>query len=274
MSDEKTETTRCVEVEREGPVVRLWLARPDVHNALNGQLMTELLEALVAIETDDSARVVVLGGRGQSFCAGADLAWMRQTAMSGGANNAQDARVMAGVFEAIDRFPKPIVGRIHGSAVGGGTGIVACCDIPLASARAKFAFSEVRLGMAPAVISPFVIARIGKSAARELFLTGERFDAARAADLGLVNRVLPDDAALDAAIAETVAALLLGAPKAQAACKELARTISDQPPEVARETTAALIARLRAAPEGQEGMLAFLQRRPASWQVQAGEADA
>jgi methylglutaconyl-CoA hydratase len=273
VSDASNEQGRCVEVERDGAVARVWLSRGDVHNAMNGQLMSELLGVLAELEVDDSARVIVLGGRGKSFCAGADLTWMRQTALAGGAENAQDARVLAGLFETIDRFPKPIVGRIHGSAIGGGTGIVACCDIPVATARARFAFSEVRLGMAPAVISPFVIARIGKSAARELFLTGERFDAARACALGLVNRVVADEEALDAEIATIVAALLQGAPKAQAACKELARTIADQPMEVARETTAALIARLRAAPEGQEGMLAFLQRRPASWQVSTGESE-
>ncbi|MCB9728991.1 MAG: enoyl-CoA hydratase/isomerase family protein [Deltaproteobacteria bacterium] len=263
----------CIEVVREGAVARVWLSRPDVHNALNGQLMSELVGALRELAADDGARVVVLGGRGRSFCAGADLAWMRQTALSGGANNAEDARVLASLFESIDAFPKPVVGRIHGSAMGGGAGIVACCDIPIAAARARFGFTEVRLGMAPAVISPFVVGRIGKPAARELFLTGARFDAARACALGLVNRVEPDDEALDRAVDETVAALLMGAPKAQAACKELARTITDQPIEVARETTARLIASLRAAPEGQEGMRAFLERRPPAWQPAAGEGD-
>lgn len=259
-------------VERDGGVARVTLNRPKVHNAFNGELIDALLGAFDELEADDSTRVVVLAGAGRSFCAGADLKWMRSMALAG--DNQGDARRLAGLFDRVDRFPKPVVGRIQGAAIGGGTGLVAACDIPIAAARAKFAFSEVRLGLAPAVISPFVIARIGASAAREWFLTGARFDAARACALGLVCRVEPDEAALDAAVAEVVDALLLGAPKAQAACKALARTVATLDRATAFDHTAALIADLRAAPEGQEGMLAFLQQRKPSWAPQDEESGA
>lgn len=250
---------------RTGSVATLELARPDVHNAFDARMLEELGSTLDVLEADDEVRVLVLAARGKSFCAGADLAWMRSLAATGAAANGEDALLLAGLFDRIDRFPKPVVGRVHGAALGGGTGLVAACDIPIALESVRFAFTEVRLGMAPAVISPYVVRRIGRAAARELFLTGRKFDAAEACRLGLVSRVEPDVESLDRAVAETVADLLRGAPKAQAACKELARTILDLDRETAKTETAALIARLRAAPEGQEGMLAYLQKRPPVW---------
>ncbi len=171
---------------------------------------------------------------------------------------------------AIDRCPQPVVGRVNGPAIGGGVGLVACCDIVVAVERATFAFSEARLGIVPAVISPFVLSRIGPGAARELFLTGERFDARRAQALGLVQHVVAEDA-LDAAVAERVAALLQAAPGAQASVKELIHTVAFRPKETMREYTAETIARRRASDEGREGMSAFLEKRKPWWQEERDE---
>ena len=252
-------------IEREGPVVRLVLNRPEKRNAFNGQTIDELMSAFTSLSEDEETRVIVLAAEGKTFCAGADLGWMRELAMSGQSNNDEGARRMAGLFGLIDRCRKPVIARVHGATIGGGTGIVAACDIPVASAGAKFGFSEVRLGLAPAVISPFVVARIGTMAARELFVTGERFTAQRACAVGLVNYVEEDEAALDARIAHLIDAILHGAPQASVACKDLARTIQTLDQEAAFEKTAALIASLRASAEGQEGMMAFLSRRKPQW---------
>lgn len=256
---EHIELTRC------GPVARVAMNRPEVHNAFNERLIQELDAAFQSLDADMDCRVIVLEARGRSFSAGADLSWMRSMATYTDAENVRGARELAGLFRRIDGCRVPVVGRIQGAAIGGGTGLVACCDIPIATARAKFGFSEVRLGMAPAVISPFIMARIGRGAARELFVTGARFDAARALQIGLINRVVDDEAALDAAVDAVVADILQGAPGAVTACKELARTVGQMQPKEAFESTARLIARLRASPEGQEGMSAFLERRRPSW---------
>lgn len=260
-----------LDVSVEGPVTTVTIDRPDVHNAFNEVLIREMMAAFRAIAADADCRVAVLAGRGRSFCAGADLAWMRSMADYSTAENIRDARELARLFQLIERCPKPVIGRIQGAAIGGGAGLVACCDIPIAAARARFAFSEVRLGMAPAVISPVVVARIGAGAARELFVTGARFTAERALQIGLVNRVVDDEAALDAAVAEAVDAVLQGAPGAVAACKTLARTVGSMAPKEAFEHTARLIASLRASDEGQEGMAAFLERRSPSWRPDPDE---
>ena len=261
-----------LEVLCEGPVTRVVMNRPDVHNAFNQGVIQELQSAFEWLQTQPECRVVVLEGRGRSFCAGADLSWMRSMADYSDAENVRDARELAGLFRRIDDCRVPVIGRIQGAAIGGGAGLVACCDIPIAAARAKFGFSEVRLGIAPAVISPFVMAKIGRGAARELFVTGSRFDAARAMQIGLVNHVVADEAALDEAVDEAISAVLQGAPAAVTACKELARTVGQMQPKEAFESTARLIAQLRAAPEGQEGMAAFLERRRPSWAVEPGES--
>ncbi len=261
--------TRHLDVSHAGPVTSITLDRAEVHNAFNERLIRELIQAFQAVRDDDACRVVVLAGRGRSFCAGADLAWMRSMAAYSPQDNVRDARELARLFQLIERCPKPVIGRIQGAAIGGGAGLVACCDIPIAAARARFAFSEVRLGLAPAVISPVVVARIGAGQARELFVTGARFDAARALRIGLVNQVVPDEEALDRAVAEAVEAVLQGAPGAVAACKELARSVGGMAPKEAYEHTARLIASLRASDEGQEGMAAFLERRTPSWRPAA-----
>jgi methylglutaconyl-CoA hydratase len=208
--------------------------------------------------------VVVLAGAAKHFCAGADRAWINQTAAFGGVDNAADARRLAGLFEAIDALPKPVVGRIHGAARGGGVGVVAAMDIPIASESASFALTEVRLGLAPAVISPFVVRKIGVPRARELFLTGETFGAGEARAWGLVNHVVPD-AELDRKVEERVKLLLLGGPNALAACKDLARTVTRLSDDEAIVKTANLIAELRASPEAQEGMRAFLMKDTPRW---------
>jgi methylglutaconyl-CoA hydratase len=262
-----------LELLREGPVTRVAMNRPAVHNAFNERVIEDLDAAFLCVQDDPTCRVVVLEGRGRSFCAGADLAWMRSMADYSDAENVRGARDLAGLFRRIDGCRVPVIGRIQGAAIGGGAGLVACCDIPIAAARAKFGFSEVRLGLAPAVISPFVMAKIGRGAARELFVTGSRFDAARALQIGLVNHVVADDAALDAAVDEAIASVLQGAPEAVTACKQLAQTVDQMQPKEAFESTARLIAKLRATPEGQEGMAAFLERRRPSWAVEPGESN-
>ncbi|MCB9733380.1 MAG: enoyl-CoA hydratase/isomerase family protein [Deltaproteobacteria bacterium] len=258
--------------DRHRGVLRLTLNRPDVRNAFNGDLIEALVAALEEARADDAVRVIVLGGAGASFCAGADLAWMKSLAARGAAQNGEDARHMAGLFGLVEGHDKPVIGRIHGAAIGGGVGLVAACDIPIAEAGTKFAFTEVRLGMAPAVISPFVVRRIGVGAARQLFVTGERFDAVEAHRIGLVNKVAHGEAALDSAVDEVASQIAKGGPRAVVACKRLARTVLGMAPAEATSHTAALIAELRASAEGQEGMRAFLTRDDPAW-VKALDAD-
>ena len=254
-----------IDVTRDDAVVRVDLNRPDKRNAFDGQTLSELVDVFEALSSDTETRVIVFGGKGPVFCAGADLGWMRKMAMAPGDDNQEGARRMAGLFGLVDRCRKPIIGRIQGAALGGGTGLVAACDIPITTADTRFGFSEVRLGLAPAVISPYVVRRIGTAWARELFVTGSRFDGNHAHHIGLVHHVVEDEAALDRAVQSTVKSILQGAPGASIACKELARTVTSLEPDDAFDTTAALIAELRASAEGQEGTLAFLQRRKPSW---------
>jgi len=256
-------------IERHDKVLRVTLNRPEIGNAFNGELITELTALFgggddAGVRADASVHVIVLAAAGKHFCAGADLAWMKQTASFGKVENAADARRLAGLFEAVDSCPKPVVGRIHGAARGGGVGVVAAMDIPVASESASFALTEVRLGLAPAVISPFVVRKIGVPRARELFLTGEPFGAKEALAWGLVNHLVPD-AELDAKVDERVKLVLLGGPKALSACKDLARTVTRMGDDEVIVKTANLIAELRASPEAQEGMRAFLMKDTPQW---------
>ncbi len=260
-----------LKIERSDKVLTVTLNRPDIGNAFNGDLIAELTALFTGLNDEAGVHVVVLAGAGKHFCAGADLAWMKSTATFGKVENAADARRLAGLFEAVDACKKPVVGRIHGAARGGGVGLVAVMDIPVASENASFALTEVRLGLAPAVISPFVVRKIGVPRARELFLTGETFGAQDAKSWGLVNHVVPE-AELDAKVAERVKLVLLGGPNALAACKDLARTITRMPDDEAVVKTANLIAELRASPEAQEGMRAFLMKDEPRW-VKAVSAD-
>src|SRR5262245_1315995 len=250
--------------QRDGPVATLTLDRADVGNAIDDALIAEFADALAACGADPAVRVVVVTGAGRVFSAGADLRWMRRMRDAGAAANVDDARRTQRIFAAIGELPRPVVARVNGPARGGGVGLLAAADVVVASADAHFAFTEVRVGIVPATIAPFVIARVGAARARRLFCTGETFGAADAAAWGLVDRVVPP-AELDAAVAAVVADLLKGAPGALAAAKQLVRDVVGAEPGAVAALTAELIATLRAADEGQEGMAAFLEKRPPRW---------
>ena len=243
----------ALRVERDGPLLRVTLARPDRRNAFDAALIAELAEAFAAV---GDARVVVLVGEGESFSAGADVEWMRASVELSYEENVADARRLRKMLEAIDGCPAPVVARVHGHALGGGCGLVACSDIAIAETETAFAFSEVKLGIIPAVISPFVLAKIGPSAARRYFLTGERFDAETALRIGLVHEVASD---LDAAVERVVAELLSAGPEATRAAKRL---VHERPEPLATERR---IAERRTSDEGQEGLRAFLERRKPDW---------
>ena len=254
-------------VRRDAAVEYLTLNRPDVRNAFNEQVIAELTEWAASLSgpaRTHEVRAVVLAGAGPVFCAGGDAKWMSSTVAYGEAENLRDARAMAAMFLALDEVPVPIVCRIHGAAIGGGAGLAAVSDIVVAEDTATFGFTEVRLGIVPAIISPFVLARIGQSAARELFLTGARFPAARAREIGLVHAVVPA-AALDARVSEYVHEILLGGPEAVMSAKALIRSITGRTPDEATDITASTIARRRVSAEGQEGLRAFLEKRQPSW---------
>ena len=239
-------------IDRDGPVLRVTLAKPERRNAFDAELIRELHAAFSDV---GDARVVVLAGDGPSFCAGADVEWQRSSIDLTYDENVEDALRLFGMLEAIDSCPAPTVGRIHGFALGGGSGVTACLDIPIAAADAVFGFSEVKLGIIPAVISPFVLPRIGE-AARRYFLTGERFGADVALRIGLVSEVTDD---LDAATERVVAELLTSGPEATREAKKLVR----QRP--GGDETAQIAARLRSGAEGQDGLRAFLERRKPGW---------
>src|SRR5262245_61457364 len=255
-----------LEIERADRVVTVRLNRPDKHNAFDEQLIAELTQTFRDLAVDRTARVIVLTANGPSFSAGADLGWMKRMSTLDRAENERDSMLLADLMAAIDDCPKPVLALVQGAAFGGGVGLVACCDIAIASTRATFSLSEVRLGLIPAVISPYVVAAIGPRACRRYFLTAERFDAETAARLGLVHRVVEPEA-LDAARDETVKQLLTCGPAAQAAAKDLIRRVTGAPiDEALRRDTAARIADARASAEGKEGIAAFLEKRKPNWQ--------
>ncbi|MEJ2748084.1 MAG: enoyl-CoA hydratase-related protein [Anaerolineae bacterium] len=253
-----------VELRQDGPVLTVVLNRPERHNALTPGLIEQLTAVFQHYAARREIRVMVLTGNGRSFCAGADLKYMRAAADYDFAANVSDSKAIFDLMQTINDCPKPVIGRVNGTAVGGGVGLVSVCDIVVAVERANFAFSEVRLGIVPAVISPFVLAKIGVGNGRELFLTGERFDARRAPQIGLVQYVVEEDV-LDTAVANRVEQLLIAAPNAQAAVKELIRTVAYRPPDDVRDFTANMIAHRRASDEGREGMTAFLEKRDPDW---------
>jgi methylglutaconyl-CoA hydratase len=241
------------------------LNRPEVHNAFDDRLIAELTAALTTLAADAAVRAVVLTGAGRSFSAGADLNWMRRCATYGEEENLADARALAKLMATLDELSKPTVARVNGAALGGGTGLVACCDIALASADAKFGTTEVRLGLIPAVIGPYVMAAVGGRQARRLVLTGERIAATEALRLGLVHEVVAADQ-LDGAVVRVLDDVLKGGPAALAAAKRLVRDLAGRPlgPELI-DDTARRIAALRATPEGREGVAAFLDKRRPGW---------
>lgn len=240
------------------------LNRPELHNAFNDAVIAEMTATFVRLGADPSVRRVVLRARGKSFSAGADLAWMQRMAGYSQDQNLADAGALATMMRTLNDLPKPTVALVQGPAFGGGVGLVACCDIAIAADSASFCLSEVKLGLIPAVISPYVIQAIGVRAARRYFLTAERFSALEAHRLGLVHEVVPEHM-LDAALARLLDRLAEGGPQAQAAAKDLIAAVMHRPPETVLDDTAARIAAIRASDEGREGIAAFLDKRPPAW---------
>lgn len=254
-----------LEILRDGGIATIWMNRPDVHNAFNEALIADLTDACRQLDADDSVRVVVLAGRGKSFSAGADLNWMRRAADASVEANLADARKLAGMLRALAELTKPTIARVQGAALGGGMGLASACDICVASTAASFATSEVKFGIIPSAISPYVLRAIGARQAGRYFQTAERISAAEAKALGLAHEVVAPEE-LDTKVAGIVAALLTGGPKSQAAAKDLIRAVADQPvSDAVVEDTARRIAELRATPEAKEGLAAFLDKRPAAW---------
>ncbi|WP_345295426.1 enoyl-CoA hydratase-related protein [Luteimonas vadosa] len=257
--------TDTLQVCRDGPVATLRLNRPGLHNAFDAGLISALTTALDEAAGDAAVRVVVLAAMGASFSAGADLNWMRSMASASESENREDALALARFMRTLDELPKPTIARVQGAAFGGGVGLVACCDIAIGVTDAKFGLTESRLGLLPAVISPYVIASIGARHARRYFASAEVFDAAQARRIGLLHEVVAADA-LDDAVERQVALLCKAGPLAAAQAKALVRAISGGGDRDALDAaTAALIAKLRVSPEGQEGLNAFLDKRPPAW---------
>jgi methylglutaconyl-CoA hydratase len=253
-----------IEIEREGPVARLWFNRPEVHNALSPELGAGLVAALESLAADASCRVVVLGGRGPSFSAGADVNVMRASANATFEANLTEAQRFGRLFAAVAEFPRPVVARIHGGVFGGGVGFCCACDIAVAGDDAKFALTEVRLGIIPGLISPYVLRRLGDARARELMLTGERFGAADALRIGLVHHVVPV-AELDTKVNERVGELLKGAPRAQERIKLLLRDFADSGWDEYRAGLPRALAEARSGDEAKDGLSAFLEKRKPKW---------
>ncbi len=254
-----------LEIELNHQVATIWMNRPDMHNAFDETLIAELTAACIALDEDKDVRVVILAGRGKSFSAGADLNWMKRAANNGLDDNLNDARALARMLRVLAEMKKPTIARIQGAALGGGTGLTAACDIAVASTKAFFATSEVKFGIIPSAISPYVVRAIGARQAYRYFQSAERIDAIRARELGLVHETVEPDA-LDAKVQEIVNALIQGGPLAQAAAKDLIRAVDNQPiNDTLVEDTAHRIAHLRATPEAKDGIAAFLDKRQPGW---------
>ena len=255
---------RFITLAQADAVATLTLARPDLHNALNAEMIGELNDCFLALAADASVRVVVLAGAGPSFCAGGDLKWMQSSLEWSQAQNQADAEALAAMFEAAWTLPKPLIGRVHGPAIGGGVGLVACCDLAVAVDTARFGFSEVKLGLVPAVIAQYVLPKIGVSQARALFVSGERFTAERAFEIGLIHAVTSSED-LDATVASLVRRLRSNGPEAVGAAKRLIDAVWTLDRDAARRYVVEAIAAARTGDEGQEGLRAFLEKRTPSW---------
>ena len=254
-----------LKIDRRGVSAWIWMNRPDLHNAFDETLIAELTAAFASLDAEKGVRAIVLAGEGKSFSAGADLNWMKRQGASSAYQNLSDARKLAALFRTISTCRTPTVARVHGAALGGGMGLAAACDICVASTKAQFATSEVRLGIIPAAIGPYVLRAIGERHAYRYFQTAERIGAERAREIGLVHEVASPEE-LDARVQQVVDALLLGGPLAQAAATELIRAVVNRPlDDAVVEDTARRIATLRATPEATEGVGAFLAKRPAAW---------
>ena len=246
-------------------VATVSLNRPEIHNAFDEALIEELRSAFERVETDPGARLMVLAAKGKSFSAGGDLNWMRRQGLASETENREDAYRLAAMLKTLDILPKPVIGRIQGAVFAGGVGLVSCCDIAIAAENAVFSLSEVKIGLAPATIGPYVAAAVGARAMRRYAVSGERFTAAEAKRIGLVHEVVPADE-LDQAVEKLIAELLEGGPEAQAASKQLVRDVAYRPiDEALMRDTASRIARRRASPEGAEGIQAFLDKRKPHW---------
>ncbi|HRO64359.1 enoyl-CoA hydratase-related protein [Thermomonas sp.] len=257
--------TQALQLLRDGPVARLRMSRPQVHNAFDDHLVAAMTEALVAIGADAAVRVLVLEAEGPSFSAGADLNWMRGMAAASEEANRIDSLALARLMRTLDELPKPTIAAVQGAAYGGGVGLVACCDIAIGASEAKFGLTESRLGLLPAVISPYVINAIGPRQARRYFATAEIFDAVEAQRIGLLHKVV-NATALDNAVQRQVDLLLNAGPSASANAKRLVRDVIAHSDGARHDAdNAALIARLRVSPEGQEGLTAFLEKRKPGW---------
>ncbi len=268
--------TDRLRLERDGPngvIARVTLNRPEVHNALDASLIAELRSTFVALSREDatSLRAIVLAGDGPSFCSGADIAWMRAAMALDVEANEQDAMAAADMFEAIDSCPAPLIARVHGSALGGGMGLCAVSDLVIAESGTRFGFTETRVGILPAIIAPFVIAKIGETNARALFPGGRRFDAVRAFRIGLVHEIVEGEMALDAAVETAIADLLASGPTAARAAKTIVREVRGLPHGSSKWHTARVIARQRQTTEGQEGLRAFIEKRPPAWAPDADD---
>jgi methylglutaconyl-CoA hydratase len=248
------------------PLLRITLARPEKRNAFNEDLIAHISEAFMAAAQQPGLRAVVLAADGPAFCAGADLDWMRRSADFSYEDNVRDAQALAAMLQAIRDCPVPVIARIQGDAFGGGVGLMAACDIAFALDSARFCLSEVKLGLVPAVISPYVLSKIGLSAAQRYFLSAELFSAQEAYRLGLLHELSENEEALDARLAQFLKILLANGPEAMRASKRLVRQLDDIPWSRITDLTTALIAERRASPEGREGIRAFLERRPPAWQ--------
>jgi methylglutaconyl-CoA hydratase len=258
--------TASLAIERQGPIGLITMNRPERHNAFDDVLIAELTESLRSMEAEDGIRVVVLSGAGKSFSAGADLNWMKRMAGFSKEENQRDAMGLGALMRTLAHLRKPTVARVHGAAYGGGVGLVACCDVAVAAQAATFSLSEAKLGLIPAVISPYVVSAIGERAARRYFLTAERFDAAEAWRLGLLHELGASAEDMDEKIGVIIDAMLTCGPVAQREAKELIRAVAQRPvtSEVIQDT-AERIARVRSSPEGREGVAAFLEKRRAAW---------
>jgi len=266
--DHSTASNSGLEVTVTGAIARVALNRPDVHNAFDETLIAELTHVIRTLDADPRIRMLVLEGRGKSFCAGADLNWMKKMAGFSHDENLADANALAAMLSALNNTSKPTLARVHGAAYGGGVGLVACCDVAIGTPQATFALSETRLGLIPAAISPYVIEAIGARAARRYFLSAERFDAGEAYRLGLLHEVVPESE-LDATVDRLVAAFLVAGPQAQSEAKLLIRAVAQRPiDQGVIGDTAKRIARVRATPEGKEGVAAFLAKRKPAWLLQ------
>jgi methylglutaconyl-CoA hydratase len=255
---------RTARLEEEPGVLRVTLTRPDVRNAFDEGVIAQMTALARDAARDPSLRAIVIAGEGSAFCAGADLGWMMKAVAYTRQDNLRDAEDLARMLEMLDSLPVPVIGRVHGAALGGGVGLVAVCDIVIAADTAVFAFSEAKLGIIPAVISPYVLAKIGVSAARELFLTASRFSASRAREVGLVHAVVPE-VELDAAVSRYLREILTSAPSAIAAAKELIREVYGRRPDEVIGVTTGRNADQRTSDDGQEGMRAFLEKRKPRW---------